>query len=281
MYPAGAVGLTTRYVTLPDGVTVRTVAGGDESAAGGVVLVHGWGGCLYSYAEMLPALMAAGHRVLAIDLPGYGLSDKPHDARKYTTQYMSEVVALITERAGIRTFAFVGHSLGGRVGLEEAIRGAPGLERLVLINPVGLGVVPIVRPLRLFSPRLVDAFTPAVVTRGLIRAILEVAFATDHRPTSRDIEEYWAPSQYPEYAWACRATLHRASWERLPAAALRGLRLPVLVITGGRDRLVRRVAGRASQIPGVRTLHVPEGGHIVMQECSDRVNAEILSFLAG
>lgn len=280
MYPAGLAGITSRYVTLPDGVTVRVVESGPADRDRAVLLIHGWGACLYSFAETIPALAAHGHRVIAIDLPGYGLSDKPRDERKYTTRYMSEAVALVAQRAGVNRFAMVGHSMGGKIALDEAVRRAPGLERMVLINPVGLGVVPIVPVLRPVAPRLVDRFTPRLVTRGLVRAILEVAFATPQRPTARDVEEYWAPSQFDEYAMACRATLHHADWRRTPVEALQAITLPVLVIISGRDRMVRGAAKRARHIPSARIVNIPDGGHIVLQECSDRTNEEITRFLS-
>lgn len=280
MYPAGIAGITTRWVTLPDGVTLRVVESGPAEDGFAVLLVHGWGACVYSFAEMIPALAAAGHRVLAIELPGYGLSEKPRDHRKYTTRYMSEAVALAADKLGVKRFAMVGHSMGGKIALDEAVRGAPGLERMVLINAVGLGVVPIVRLLRPLAPAIVDRVTPRLVTRGLVRAILNVAFTTDGRPTARDVEEYWAPSQDDGYARACRATLHNADWSRTSDDDLRAIRIPVLVITGLKDRLVQRAGTRAELIPSARIVNIPEGGHIVLQECSEQTNEEVTRFLA-
>src|SRR5512142_865222 len=75
MYPAGEPGVRVTRVTV-EGVGVRVVLAGPDSGTA-VVLVHGWGACVYSFAEMIPALAGAGHRVIAVDLPGFGLSDKP------------------------------------------------------------------------------------------------------------------------------------------------------------------------------------------------------------
>jgi pimeloyl-ACP methyl ester carboxylesterase len=279
MYPAGVAGLVSRYVTLPDGVTMRVVEGGPADTDRAVLLIHGWGACLYSFAEMIPALLAAGHRIVAMDLPGYGLSDKPDDLGRYTTRYMSEAVALAAERLGVRRFSMIGHSMGGRIALDEAARRAPGLEKVVLVNPVGLGIVPIIPILRPVAPKFVDRFTPLLVRRRLVRAILSVAFATPGRPTARDVEEYWAPSQFDGYARACRATLQAAEWSRVPDETLAGIQLPVLVLLGGRDRLVRGGEGRAALMPTARIVKIREGGHIVLQECSDRTNEEITRFL--
>jgi pimeloyl-ACP methyl ester carboxylesterase len=280
MYPAGVAGLVSRYVTLPDGVTMRVVEGGPADADRGVLLVHGWGACIYSFAEMIPALIAQGHRIVAIDLPGYGLSEKPEDLGRYTTRYMSEAVALVATRLGLKRFAMIGHSMGGRIALDEAARRAAGLEKIVLVNPVGLGIVPIIPLLRPLAPKLVDRLTPLLVTKFLVRRILHVAFATPDRPTERDIQEYWAPSQFDGYARACRATLHAADWSRVPDETLAGIPIPVLVILGGRDRLVRGGADRARRIPSARVVNIARGGHIVLQECSEETNDEITRFLA-
>ena len=112
-------------------------------------------------------------------------------------------------------------------------------------------------------------------------SLTQMAFGTPERPTDRDIDEYWAPTQFPEYARACRVCLHRVTWARVPATKLRSLRLPVLVITGGRDLLVRGGASRARLIPGARIVTIPRGGHLVLQECSTQTNAELVSFLRG
>jgi pimeloyl-ACP methyl ester carboxylesterase len=67
----------------------------------------------------------------------------------------------------------------------------------------------------------------------------------------------------------------------MQATKLRSLRLPVLVITGGRDLIVRGVASRAKLIPTARIVAIPEGGHLVLQECASKVNEEVLTFLGG
>ena len=280
MYPAGEPGISVQYVTLSDATRVRVLESG-PALDHAVVLVHGWAASAYSFAETIPALAEAGHRVIAIDLPGFGLSDKPLGDSHYTNDNFLRVVDEAVSALGVRKFTFVGHSLGGRIALELAVRGDARLTALVLISAVGLGAAYAHPALRLFTPRLINRVVPALLTRPIVGAVLRMAFAAPGRPTRRDLDEYWAPTQFDEYAWACRATLHAAEWGRVPATRLRSLRLPVLVVTGGRDWLVRGVADRARLIPAARIMTVREGGHVVMQECAARVNPVLIEFLRG
>ena len=280
MYPAGESRINVRYVTLADGITVRVLESVPEQRDA-VLLVHGWGASAYSFAETIPAIAAAGYRAIAFDLPGHGLSDKPTDESKYTTQALADAVLGVADAMGLRRFSLVGHSLGSTLGLELAARHEKRIDRLVLISPPALGSVPIVPLAKLFSPRVVNRIAPHVFGRGMVELLLRGVFATPGRPTPRDIDEYWAPTQFDEFLWACRACLHRVTWKRLPATTLRSLRVPVLVIVGGRDRFVRGAAPRAKLIPTAQTVLIPEGGHVVMQECATKVNARLLLFLPG
>lgn len=278
MYPAGIAGLAVSRVDVGDGVAVRVVQGG-PSGGSIVLLVHGWGGCVYSFAELIPALTAAGHRVVAFDLPGHGLSDKPTEARHYTTDALCRVVRSVADRLALGEFALIGHSMGGSLGLQLAVDGEPALRRLVLINSVGLGRIPVLGPVKLLSPPVVDRWMPGLLTRRVVRGILRGAFGTSARPTARDVDEYWAPTRYPELAAACRACIHHVNWRPQSRSRLRSLDLPVLVICGGRDRVVARTAVRARYIPGARVLAIATGGHLVMQECAGETNPAIVDFL--
>jgi len=278
MYPAGESGISVQYVTLDEGLSIRALDSGPAKGKP-VVLVHGWGASAYSFSETLPVLTAAGYRAIAIDLPGHGLSSKPTNDAVYTSRNLSDVVLRVAKAMGVERFTYVGHSLGGSLGLNLATRGERAIERLVLVSAIGLGRVPPLPLLRLFSPKAVNRITPVLLTRRMIEFILRFACGAPGRPTSRDIEEYWAPTQFDAFAWACRACVHHASWSRMPATKLRSVRIPVLVIAGGRDLLVRGTLERARLIPSVRTVLLRGCGHIVMQDCATRTNQELLTFL--
>ena len=278
MYPAGERDIAVRYVDAGRGLKIRTLESGDAGGSA-VLLVHGWGASVYSWAETIPALASAGHHVIALDLPGHGLSDKPTDEAQYTTAALTRTVLAVADGYALSRFAFVGHSLGGSLGLDLAVRGERRLDRLALISAVGIAWSPLIPPLRLLSPRIVNRLTPAMLTRRLLTLVLHVAFSASDRPNRRDIDEYWAPSQFPEYAWACRACVHKATWRAQPAIRLRALRLPVLVLAGRHDRLIRGTVERGRLIPTARVVSVRDAGHLVQQDAAASTNRELVEFL--
>jgi pimeloyl-ACP methyl ester carboxylesterase len=181
MYPAGEPDIAVRHVTIKRDLSLRVLESGDP-AGRAVLLVHGWGANAYSWSETIPALAAAGFRVVACDLPGHGLSDKPLDESHYTTAALSQALVAVADACGIQRFSLVGHSLGGSLGLDLAVHGERRLDRLALISAVGLAWSPLILPLRLLSPRLVNRITPALLTRQLLTLVLYTAFR-DEGPT--------------------------------------------------------------------------------------------------
>jgi pimeloyl-ACP methyl ester carboxylesterase len=279
MYPAGAAGIAVRFVDV-HGIRTRVLEAGPANGRP-IVLLHGWCESVYTFDATIPALAAGGCRVLAFDLPGHGLSDKPNGEEPYTTDALARFVRNAMHATAIDRATIVGHSMGAGVALRLVRTHPSSVERLVLLSPVGLGSSLFIHPVRWLTPRIVDRITPAIMTRTLFHLVLRIAFGTRDRPTRRDVDQYWAPTQFDEYARACRACAHAFTWNRLTTDELASLALPVLVVAGGRDRIVYGIEKRARRIPNAQVVVVPDGGHLVVQDCSSRVNQEILRFLAG
>jgi pimeloyl-ACP methyl ester carboxylesterase len=99
-----------------------------------VILLHGFPEFWYAWRLQLPALAAAGCRVMAPDLRGYNLSDKPNGVGSYRSELVAEDVVGLIDHAGRAQATIVGHDWGGAVAWIVAIRSPARVSRLVILN---------------------------------------------------------------------------------------------------------------------------------------------------
>ena len=122
--------VTHRFVRL-DEVRLHLVEAGEGPL---VVLLHGFPEFWYSWRFQIPVLVRAGFRVVAPDMRGYNLSDKPPGVRPYRVERLAADVAQLVERLGESRAAVVGHDWGGLVAWWFAMRHPDRLSRLSILN---------------------------------------------------------------------------------------------------------------------------------------------------
>lgn len=278
MFPAGVGGITTRLLPLSSGLRVRLLEAGPAHGAP-VVLVHGWGACVYTFRHAMPALARAGRRVLAFDLRGHGLSDKPVGRGKYTVAEMCDDLRDFMDAAGVARADLLGHSLGGGVVLHFAVAHPERIRRLVLAAPVGLTSIRLPAIGHLFSPRFTDRFARYLTPRWVTNFLLRSTYGKPARVTDRDVDEYWAPSQFPEYYRATRALLEEFDWDPIAAERLDSMPCRTLVILSTADRLIRGAEAPARAIRGATVVSLEGAGHLGIEECAEEFNRMMLGFL--
>ena len=281
MYPAGVRGVVARFVDLPSGETIRVAESGPPNGIP-VLLVHGWGGCLYSFRSALPALAAAGHRAIAVDLHGHGLSSKTTVRGGYDLPAMVHHLDEIVGALGIDELVIAGHSMSGRVALEYARAYPARVRGLALL--AAAGVAPLRVPVLLIRPALALAARvgPITVRRFAVRLVMRVVYG-DLRPfTETDVDEYWAPSRFPRYGRALHALLCDFDWSVVDPARIAALPMPVVIVEGERDLLlgVRDVAALRRSVAPKRVVSIARAGHIVTDEAAEQVSAELLGLVA-
>jgi pimeloyl-ACP methyl ester carboxylesterase len=132
-----------------------------------IVLVHGHSGRWQNWLENIPGL-ARRHRVLAVDLPGFGESEMPQE--KISIQGYARTVDAVCDQLGIEAAEVVGNSMGGFVSAELAISFPQRVERLVLIAAAGLAGRYIGLPTALLgNPRVATAVSLMFVYSGMPR----------------------------------------------------------------------------------------------------------------
>jgi pimeloyl-ACP methyl ester carboxylesterase len=282
MFPAARGDVVARFVNLPDGLRVRVLAGGPADGPP-LLFVHGWSCSIYVFRKNYAAAVRAGFRVYAPDLKGHGLSDKPLAAVEYTAEAMAAHVREIMDALGLRAATLVGHSMGGAIAARVALDAPERVERLVLLSAVGFGEVNMLRLVKLLTPRLLAPLLPFVIPRALVAVALRLAYGELGRPEPRDVDEYWAPTQFRAFPLAMRELLHAFDWEAMDERALARLRVPTLVMFGTRDRFVSPANAQrlAAVIPGGRCEVIAGAGHVIPEETPERVNGAVLRFLTA
>jgi haloalkane dehalogenase len=122
------------YATTADGLRVHYLDEGPPDAAP-VLLLHGEPSWSFLYRKMIPVLTAAGHRVVAPDLVGFGRSDKPTDASDYSYQRLVDWTGqLVFDHLDLRDITFFGQDWGGLIGLRLVAADPDRFARVVVAN---------------------------------------------------------------------------------------------------------------------------------------------------
>ncbi|HEX3533221.1 MAG TPA: alpha/beta hydrolase [Gemmatimonadaceae bacterium] len=280
MFPAGDPAYRVSFPRLRSGLRVRVVERGDPESPP-VVFIHGWGCSVYVFRFNMPALAEAGFRVIAVDLKGHGLSDKPTTPDEYTIDSLVEHLRDILDALELERPALAGHSLGGSLIYHFAARYPERANCLGLLSPVGLNGVPLMWLYRGLTPRLLTPILRQVKPRVIVKLALRRVYGRRAHFTERDVEEFLAPSQFPEYALAMRELLHNYDWTAGKHRQLTTVDLPATGVWGSLDHMMPDdgMGVYLPLLPRVVLRAIPEAGHIIPEETPDEVNAALLALL--
>ena len=292
MWPAGDPTYRVHFVDLPSGLSVRVVEAGPRDGPA-VLLLPGWGVCVYTFRGNLPGLAAAGYRAVAVDLKGHGRSEKPLGSVEYTRDALVVHVREIISALRLARPALVAQSMAGRIAVEVALAAPEAISSLSLISPVGLGRVRLIRLGRLSARRIFDPFARIAAWRELYRIALETAYGELGTVEPRDVDEYWAQSQFPGFVSATRSLLGHFDWRHAPER-VKAVEVPITVFRGTRDRIVAGDATRLASEAGLvlgrvterastgRRLLVLEGaGHALNEEAPEMLDAALVESVRG
>jgi pimeloyl-ACP methyl ester carboxylesterase len=285
------VELAHRYADLGD-VRLHYVEAGEGPL---VLLLHGFPQFWYQWRHQIPALVEAGFKVVAPDMRGYNLSDKPPGVRAYRVELLARDVERLILACGERTATVVGHDWGAIVAWVAAMRHPGCVERLVILN------VP--HPARfldgLLSPRQllrssyifffqIPRLPEEVICAGdfaLLRSALRRDLVRTGAFAAEDIERYVRALARPGALTATlnyyRALLRNPGETR---ALLKRIEAPVLVIWGERDRFLSRRLAEPPRlwVPNLlRVERLQDASHWVAEDRPLEVNTLLLDFLCS
>jgi pimeloyl-ACP methyl ester carboxylesterase len=271
-----------RWVTV-EGRPVNTIELGSGPP---LVFVHGLSGSWPNWLEQL-AVFAADHRVIAVDLPGFGHSPMP-DGEISISRYARTLDALFAE-LGVDAAALVGTSMGGFIAAELAIAFPQRVERLVLVSAAGLSTyqnrattsaLPALRRLERViaaSAAWTAAKSDTVARRARLRdATLRLVVRHPDRLDAALAAEQLRGAGKPGFLQALQSITDYDVRERLPEIAC-----PTLIVWGRNDLLIGVADADlfAELIPDSRKVVFEDTGHVAMLEQPRRFNALLAEFL--
>jgi Predicted hydrolases or acyltransferases (alpha/beta hydrolase superfamily) len=278
MFPAGRRDLRSHFLELASGIRVRVVEAGNENAPI-VLLIPGWACSAWIFHDTIAPLADAGFRAVAVDLRGHGLSDKPPERKHYTTEAMRDHVIEIIDALGAGRVRLVGHSMGGALVGHVAAAVPDRVESVVFAAPVGFAGVRGLNLLKLATSGPIAPLLPSLAARPIVKTMLGLLYGHTRPVSEKDVDEFWAPTQFPEFAHALQELLHTFDWER----PFPQLSMPWMTMVGSRDRLcdprdIGRYAGARGQ---GATIILPDVGHVLFDENPELVNGLLMSFFGG
>ena len=287
--PAGqpAVALadaTGRFVAVEGLQTYVMETGPPEGPA--VVLVHGLGGSTFSWRETIDPLADDGYHVIAFDLPGFGLTDKPL-TYDYGHPHQADFTAHLLDALNVSTATLVGHSMGGNIIAHLALRHPERVERLVFVDGavVGSGGPGNVGALAAFPPiaRWIEVGAAYLLTPERFTDLLRSAYADPDFVTPEIAAGYARVLQTPDFPAGLVGLVRDAGHNQLPDEAIRQIDAPSLLAWGEADTWVPLVNGQRllALLPDAVLRIYPGAGHLPMEETPTAFNADLLAFLAG
>jgi haloalkane dehalogenase len=269
---------SSHYVTAND-LNLHYLEAGEGDA---VLLLHGFPTSSHLYRNIIPTL-AKTHRVIALDLPGYGLSDKPLDAR-YNFRFFTDTLSAFLDALGIGATNLVVHDLGGPVGMYWAVRNPDRVKSIVLLNTLVYPETSWAVKLFLLALRVPGVRDFLVSPKGIVGAM---KFGVVHK--ERLNREVLTPYTAPFESEPARKALIKAG----SGLSIKGLaqikkklpevQVPLRLIYGENDRVLPDVAKTMKRIqrthPQAELTALPNCGHFLQEDDPDQVAKLIAAFL--
>jgi len=250
-----------------------------------ILLVHGFGTCSFLWRNVGPVLALANRTAFAIDLFGYGESDRPFDAQ-YGIAAQSDYLDRALTALRLTKATVVGIDLGGAVSMHLAYNRPERVDRLVLINGIAFDDVPAedIKQLQRNTARFALRISRGVLGAApLMRELLEASVADKANMPDALLARYLAPYVGEEGLNHLLALARAVDDEDMAEVDLGQIDRPSLIVWGDQDPFVGPKVGErlADTIPGSRLVRLPGTGRLVPEEAPDTIANMILEFVGA
>jgi pimeloyl-ACP methyl ester carboxylesterase len=246
------------------------------------VLLHGFATSSFLWRHVAPELAEAGHTAFALDLFGYGESDRPFDA-DYGVAAQAEYVDSAMTALRVSRGVLVGVDLGGTIGLRLAATRRERVEKLVVINPPILDELPgrDIETMQRSTARFAFRLTRGVLGAApLLRRILEEGVADQQHMPPELIARYIAPfagQDGPNHLLRLGRSVRE---DDLTEEELQSVQVPTLVVWADQDRSISpKLPERLVNIvPSARLMRMHGSGRLVPEESPEQLCESVLNF---
>ena len=215
------------------------------------ILIHGFGASTFSWREVMPEL-AKTSRVIAFDRPGFGLTDRPikwRDFNPYSSESQVELVISLMDKLGVDKAILVGHSAGGLVALNTALKYPKRITKLVLVDAAIYEGGVVGRFLPILNTPQINHLGP-LISRVLKNGVDEFVHNTWHNPAKISKSTYDGYYQlFKIKNWDVALwNITKSTYSLKPEKRLSELLMPVLVITGDDDKIIQTKQNHSSTV---------------------------------
>ncbi len=249
----------------------------EEGEGEPLILVHSVAQSGYTWRNVFYRLREH-YRVIVIDLPGHGYSDRPLHF-DYTIEAHAMALRLFMDAMRIESAHFAAFSMGSLYAMRLALDAPERVGRLILVSPGGItGDMPM--PVKLIDSGLFGGIASKLYGMGTVRKLLENCFFDLTNINDDVIEQYYKPASDPDGRRCIRATLQGFDEEGV-LTRLRDMSAPALILQGSEDKWhkaedvdIFHAALRDAGFAVVRNA-----GHLLHEEKPDRFIAAVLEFI--
>jgi pimeloyl-ACP methyl ester carboxylesterase len=253
----------------------------EQGSGDPVLMLHGWPTSSYLWRGIVP-IVGEGNRAIAVDLPGFGRSDKPLDA-SYSFRFYDRVLTGFLDAIGVDRVGLAVHDLGGPIGLHWGAQHPERVSGLALLNTLVFA-----RPSLAVVGFILAARTPGVRAWLTSPAGLRFAMRLGVHDKSVMTDEVLATYLEPFAGDDARKVLAKAGTGLSPKglkkveAWLTRIEVPVRLLYGEKDRILPDVAKTmrkvAERVPQAELSTLPDAGHFCQEERAPEIGSALAAF---
>jgi pimeloyl-ACP methyl ester carboxylesterase len=259
-----------------------------------VLCLHGWPQNWYEWRHLMPALASSGHRVLAMDLRGYGWSDAPRESEGYLKENMADDVLAVLDELGLQRVKLVAHDWGGWLGFLLGMKAPERLDRYLALNILH----PWIKPTTMLPHLWRFWYQWVILTPGLgyrlhrggrfVRKLIVAASTRKDVWDEPTLSVFADKLAEPDHAMAGVQTYRvfnlEETWQIFRGRYIdKRLTVPTLLLFGEDDFALRPtlLAGYEKHADEMRVELVPDCGHFIADEHPDLVAERAKEFLSA